>query len=117
MKDIKQTTNHLEIELPYLLQDLREADPVFNPTKTKLIIIQIEQIARVHDADNNSIQVTRNEKLVEHIFCFKILNMIIDVDHSGWTEDFNKTVKECFTMLNFIKKFHRLFPSHGKQIA
>lgn len=69
----------------------------------------------MHDLDNNSIQVIWNKKRIERVFSFQFLSMLVDKNYSGWTEDFNKTLKECFTILNFTMKFQRLFPSHGKK--
>ena len=56
VKDIKQTTNHLENVLSHLLKGSKEKIFVFNPSKTKLIIIGTKKIARLHDLEKKSVQ-------------------------------------------------------------
>ena len=57
----------LQKELFLLLKFSKETNIEFNPSKTKLIVIETKQIAKTEDLDNKLIQVTWKEKAIAPI--------------------------------------------------
>ena len=92
-KNINKCSNEIESELNPVEVWSKDRKLVFNPNKTKVMVISSRQMAQYHQLDSsNKANIICNTKNIERVKEYKLLRIILDELHSH----VNKILKDGY---------------------
>ena len=112
-------------DIPSVLSDMSEsmhdveswsknANLVLNPSKTKALLLSTSQLAKVHQLENISMQISINDVTIEHVSSAKLLGTYLD-RHLNWEENVKNTASSCYATLASLKRLKNFLPFHIKK--
>ena len=92
----------------------KNANLVLNPSKTKVMLLSTSQLAKVHQLENVSMQISVNDRMLEHVSSAKLLGAHLD-HYLNWKENVKNTASSCYATLASLKRLKNLLSFHIKK--
>ena len=117
MKNINKYSN-VESELNAAEVWLKDTNLVFNPNKTKVMVISSQQMAQYHQLDSfNKVNIKCNNIYIETVREYKIMGIILD-EHFELHSHVNEILKDGYSSLRTLKLLKCYTPYyHGNYFA
>ena len=110
VKDIGCCVSRLEEDLARLSNWSKDQNPVFNDSKTKLLLFSTYQMSLKYNlSDKNICQVKCNNIISERAFMTKILGVHFN-QHLNWNYHVTNLVKSTCGVLRILRLFKRFTP-------
>ena len=109
-KNFSKCSNEIESELNAVEVWSKDTDLVFNPNKTKIMVILFRQMAQYHQLDSsNKVNIKCNNKIIERAKEYKLLGIILD-EHFELHSQVNKVLKDGYSTLRLLRLLKRYTP-------
>ena len=87
---------------------------MLSPSKTKVMLLSTSQLAKVHQLEDVSMQISVNDMTLEHVSSAKFLGTHLD-HHLNWEEVVKNTASPCYATLASLKRLKNFLPFHIKK--
>ena len=110
IKNINKCSSEIESDLNAVEVWSKDTNLVFNPIKTKVMVISSRQMAQYHQLDSsNKVNIKCNNKNKERVKEYKPLDIILD-EHFELYSHVNKILKVGYSTLRRLKLLKRYAP-------
>ena len=103
-------SNEIESDLNAVEVWSKDTNLIFNPSKTKVLVISSRQMAQYHQLDSsNKVNIKCDNENIERVKEYKLLSIILD-EHFELHSHVNKILKDGYSTLRILKLLKRYAP-------